>query len=52
MAPPDTYPVQKAMREKGMRMGPPRPQTEPAPDKWMRRLGTHFWTQVYQAIDD
>jgi CubicO group peptidase (beta-lactamase class C family) len=40
MAPPDTYPVQKAMRQKGMRMGPPRPQTEPAPDAWMRRLGT------------
>src|ERR1700730_10912404 len=40
MAPPDTYPIQKAMREKGVRMGPPRPQTEPAPDAWMRRLGT------------
>ena len=39
MAPPDTHPIQKAMREKGMRMGPPRPQTEPAPDAWMRSLG-------------
>ncbi|HEV3348143.1 MAG TPA: serine hydrolase domain-containing protein, partial [Methylomirabilota bacterium] len=34
MAPPDTYPIQKAMREKGVRMGPPRPQTDPAPDTW------------------
>ena len=40
MAPPDTYPIQNAMRERGVRMGPPRPQTEPAPDEWMRRLGT------------
>jgi len=40
MAPPDTYPIQRAMRETGIRMGPPRPQTEPAPDAWMRRLGT------------
>ena len=40
MAPPDTYPIQNAMREKGMRMGPPRPQAEPAPDEWIRRLGT------------
>src|SRR5258708_36737774 len=35
-----TYPIQKALREKGVRMGPPRPQTEPAPDAWIRRLGT------------
>ncbi|HKX04837.1 MAG TPA: serine hydrolase domain-containing protein [Methylomirabilota bacterium] len=40
MAPPDTYPIQKAMREAGMRMGPPRPQAEAGPDAWMRRLGT------------
>jgi CubicO group peptidase (beta-lactamase class C family) len=39
MAPPDTYPIQGAMRERGVRMGPPRPQSEPAPDEWMRRLG-------------
>src|SRR5258708_35708142 len=35
-----TYPIQKALREQGVRMGPPRPQTEPAPDAWIRRLGT------------
>src|SRR6202047_2808750 len=40
MAPPDTYPIQKAMREKGVRMGPPRPQTDPASDAWMQSLGT------------
>ena len=40
MAPPDTFPIQKTMREQGVRMGPPRPQTEPAPDAWIRRFGT------------
>ena len=40
MAPPDTYPIQRAMRERQMRMGPPRPQAEPAPDEWMRRFAS------------
>ena len=39
MAPPGTYPIQAAMTAQGLRMGPPRPQNEPAPDEWMRRLG-------------
>jgi CubicO group peptidase (beta-lactamase class C family) len=41
MAPPDTYPIQKAMRE--LRIGgdgPPIPDTAPAPDEWLRRLGS------------
>jgi CubicO group peptidase (beta-lactamase class C family) len=38
MAPPGTYPIQGAMAAQGLRMGPPRPQGEPAPDEWMRRL--------------
>ena len=40
MAPPDTYPIQRAMSEHGLGQGPPRPQTPPAPDEWIRRLGT------------
>jgi CubicO group peptidase (beta-lactamase class C family) len=35
MAPPDTYPIQKAMSEQLLGQGPP-----PAPDEWIRRLGT------------
>ncbi len=40
MAPPGTYPIQKALAEQKIRMGPPRPQAEPAPDEWIRRVGT------------
>ncbi len=40
MAPPGTYPIQKAATELQIRMGPPLPQTQPAPDEWVRRLGT------------
>ncbi len=40
MAPPGTYPIQKAATDLQIRMGPPRPQTQPAPDEWVRRLGT------------
>ena len=40
MAPPDTYPIQKAMSEHRLGQGPPRPQTPPAPDEWIRRVGT------------
>ena len=40
MAPPDTYPIQKAMSEHRLGQGPPKPQTPPAPDEWIRRLGT------------
>ncbi|PYM31239.1 MAG: serine hydrolase, partial [Candidatus Rokuibacteriota bacterium] len=40
MAPPDTYPIQRAMSGQRLGQGPPRPQTPPAPDEWIRRLGT------------
>jgi len=40
MAPPDTYPIQHATRELLLSQGPPSPATPPAPDEWMRRLGT------------
>lgn len=33
-------PIMKAANEIQMLVGPPRPQTLPAPDEWMRRLGT------------
>jgi CubicO group peptidase (beta-lactamase class C family) len=39
MAPPDSYPIQRAAAEQRIRMGPPRPQEQPAPDEWMRGLG-------------
>ncbi len=40
MAPPDAYPILTAASEQQIGMGPPQPQTQPAPDEWMRRLGT------------
>ena len=40
MAPPDAYPILKAASELQIGMGPPSPATLPAPDEWMRRLGT------------
>ncbi len=40
MAPPGTYPIQKAMTEQLLGQGPPSPSTPPAPDEWIRRLGT------------
>jgi CubicO group peptidase (beta-lactamase class C family) len=40
MAPPGTYPIQTATSELLLGQGPPRPQTPPAPDEWIRRLGT------------
>jgi CubicO group peptidase (beta-lactamase class C family) len=39
MAPPDAYPILKAANEQQIGMGPPSPDTLPAPDEWMRRLG-------------
>src|SRR6266568_5188852 len=40
MAPPDAYPILKTANELQIGMGPPSPSTMPAPDEWMRRLGT------------
>src|SRR5437899_961120 len=40
MAPPDAYPILSAANEQQIGMGPPSPSTQPAPDEWMRRLGT------------
>jgi CubicO group peptidase (beta-lactamase class C family) len=40
MAPPGTYPVQAAIDAQGLSPGPPAPAITPAPDEWMRRLGT------------
>jgi CubicO group peptidase (beta-lactamase class C family) len=39
MVPPGTYPIQRAATELQIRMGPPHPQEQPAPDEWMRRIG-------------
>ena len=39
MAPPDAYPILKAANEQQIGMGPPSPDTLPAPDEWIRRLG-------------
>jgi CubicO group peptidase (beta-lactamase class C family) len=41
MAPPDSFPIQRAMRE--LRIGgdgPPHPSKAPGTDEWIRRLGT------------
>jgi CubicO group peptidase (beta-lactamase class C family) len=40
MAPPDRYPIQRALDEQHLGQGPPGPSTPPAPDEWMRRFGT------------
>lgn len=40
MAPPDAYPILRAANERQIGMGPPSPATTPAPDEWIRQLGT------------
>lgn len=40
MAPPGTYPIQKAADDLALGLGPPRPSVMPPPDEWIRRLGT------------
>src|SRR5437588_9231195 len=40
LAPPDAYPILQAANEQQIGMGPPNPSTMPAPDEWMRRLGS------------
>lgn len=37
---PDTYPILKALIELEIGLGVPAPATPPAPDEWIRRLGT------------
>jgi CubicO group peptidase (beta-lactamase class C family) len=34
------YPIQQAANERQLLLGPPRPQTLPAPDEWIRRFAT------------
>ena len=36
----DAYPILKAANEQQLLLGPPRPQTLPAPDEWIRRVAT------------
>ncbi len=40
MASPDAYPILLAANAQQIGMGPPSPATMPAPDEWMRRLGS------------
>jgi CubicO group peptidase (beta-lactamase class C family) len=40
MAPPDAYPILLAANEQKIGMGPPNPSAMPAPDEWLRRLGS------------
>jgi CubicO group peptidase (beta-lactamase class C family) len=40
MAPPDAYPILQAANEQQIGMGPPSPSSMPAPEEWMRRLGS------------
>jgi CubicO group peptidase (beta-lactamase class C family) len=40
MAMPGTYPIQVAIDEAQLGLGPPSPSTPPDPDEWIRRLGT------------
>jgi len=37
---PGDWPIHKALREQRVLQGPPRPRSLPAPDEWMRRIGT------------
>ncbi len=40
MEPPDTYPIQRALSELCLGQGMPNPLAPPAPDEWIRRLGS------------
>ena len=40
MALPEAYPILKAANEQQIGMGPPSPSAMPAPDEWIRRLGS------------
>lgn len=39
-APESIWPIRKALNELQLLLGPPKPQTVPAPDEWIRRVGT------------
>ena len=39
-APPGAYPIQRAMEDLRLAQGIPAPQVPPAPDEWIRRLGS------------
>jgi len=39
-APPGTYPIQAALDALDLGGGPPQPALPPAPDEWMRRMGS------------
>jgi len=40
LAPPGSTPIQRAIDELGLVIGPPKPVTPHHPDEWLRRLGT------------
>jgi CubicO group peptidase (beta-lactamase class C family) len=40
MGAPDAYPILKAAHALQIGMGPPNPDGIPAPDEWLRRLGS------------
>ncbi|MCP3143562.1 serine hydrolase domain-containing protein [Pyxidicoccus xibeiensis] len=40
MAPPDRYPIQRAVRELQLSLGPPKPASPHSPDEWLRRFAT------------
>jgi CubicO group peptidase (beta-lactamase class C family) len=40
MAPPGTFPIQRAVEQQMGADGPPKPSTPPRPDEWIRRLGS------------
>jgi CubicO group peptidase (beta-lactamase class C family) len=40
VAPPDSYPIQKALDEQQIGAGPPKSSTPPPPDEWLRRFST------------
>ncbi|MEC3973688.1 serine hydrolase domain-containing protein [Amycolatopsis sp. H20-H5] len=39
LAPPGRYPIQQAIDERELAIGPPKPATPLAPDEWLRRFG-------------
>ncbi|HEX5502651.1 MAG TPA: serine hydrolase domain-containing protein [Thermomicrobiales bacterium] len=40
MAPVSAYPIRQALDALQLLLGPPQPQAPPAPDEWLRRVGT------------